>query len=144
VEAFIKANIGLDANGTSPSKRKLTVAPVISSSTVPLISLARAKEMKSRPPALDLGDSQSHHDSLAPPQYVNSDGGATKSTKPPFEPKSPPLPTPPLAREKNEVRGNFELEIEKALGKVGKGDEQIPEKDKPQPLLELSIPIGLH
>lgn len=144
MEAFIKANIGLDTNGTSPSKRKLTIAPVISSSTVPLISLARAKEMKSRPPALDLGDSQSHRGSPAPQQYViNSDGGATKSTKPPFEPKSPPLPTPPLAKEKNEVTANFELEIEKALGKVGKGDELSQEKEKPQPLLELSIPIGL-
>lgn len=125
--------------------QKLTIAPVISSSTVPLISLARAKEMKSRPPGLDLADSHPHRGSPLPQQYViNSDGGATKSMKPPVEPKSPPLPTPPLAREKNEVTGNFELEMEKALGKVGKGDVRTTEAEKPQPLLELSIPIGLN
>jgi hypothetical protein len=117
---------------------------VISSSTVPLISLSRAKEIKSRPPGLDLAESQSHRNSPMPQQYViNSDGGATKLTKPPFEPKSPPLPTPPLAREKDDVTGNFELEIEKALGKVGKGDGRAPETEKPQPLLGLSIPIGI-
>ena len=61
----MKANIGLDRNGMFPPRSKLTIAPVISSSTVPLISLARAKEMKSRPPALDLADSQSHRSSPA-------------------------------------------------------------------------------
>jgi hypothetical protein len=142
VEALMKANIGLDATGTNTLPRDLIVAPVISSSTVPLISLARAKEMKSRPPALDLSDS---HRSTPPPYpgsyVVTSDGGATKSTKPLGEPKSPPLPTPPLARQQSgESKGNFEIEMEKALGKVGK----TPEIEKKQQLLELSIPIGLH
>jgi hypothetical protein len=141
----VKANIGLDANGMFLPVSKLTIAPVISSSTVPLISLARAKEMKSRPPALDLADSHLPRGPQVSQQSdVNSDGGATNSTKPPLEPKSPPLPTPPLAREKNDVPGNFELEIEKALGKVGRGDVRASESEKPQPLLELSIPIGLH
>lgn len=138
----MKANIGLDTAGMFLVSLPLTVAPVISSSTVPLISLARAKEMKSRPPALDLSDSHRSTPSHHPASYVvTSDGGATKSTKPLGEPKSPPLPTPPLARQQSgDAKGNFEMEMEKALGKVGK----TPELEKKQQILELSIPIGLH
>lgn len=117
---------------------------MISSSTVPLISLARAREMRSRPPALDFSDFNRDSTGPQPPPYIlNSEGGATKSTKPPFELKSPPLPTPPLAKEKNEANGSFELDVEKALGKVGKGEEKTPEAEKQQPLLELSVPVGL-
>jgi hypothetical protein len=138
----MKANIGLDGNGMSPLSSGLILAPVISSSTVPLISLARAREMKSRPPALSLSDAYNPSPTPQLSSYVmNSDGGGTDSTNPPIEPKSPPLPTPPLA---NGVPGGFELEIEKALGKVGNGEVKTPEVNKDQPLLELSIPIGLN
>ena len=142
----MKANIGLDATGSYVSYVCLTVAPVISSSTVPLISLARAKEMKSRPPALDLSEANRSLATTANAGYIiSSDGGAVKSTKGRFdEPKTPPLPTPPLAKNENTVKGNFELEMEKALGKVGKADTKTPESEKKPPLLELSIPIGLQ
>ena len=99
--------------------------------------------MKSRPPALDLTGATMP----SPPAYstsssyiINSDGGAKKSTTTNPDLKSPPLPTPPLAKKENEVAGNFETEMEKALGKVGKS----PDKENKQPLVELSIPIGLH
>jgi hypothetical protein len=99
--------------------------------------------MKSRPPDLDLSDA--HRGSSVQTSKVNdSDGIATKtSTKPGAEPKSPPLPTPPLAKDK-EIKGNFEAEMEKALEKVGKTEGKTPETEKKQPILELSIPIGLH
>jgi hypothetical protein len=74
---------------------------------------------------------------------VTSDGGIVKSSELALSPKTPPLPTPPLRRE-TDTGGNFEEEMEKALGKVGNGGKS-PEVDKePPPLLELSIPIGLH
>ena len=97
--------------------------------------------MKSRPPALDLSEPHRSSPSKHPTSYiVTSDGGVTKSTKLLEEPKSPPLPTPPLARQQSdETQGNFEIEMEKALGKVGKA----PEVENKQ-LLELSIPIGLQ
>lgn len=129
------------------------VAPVISSSTVPLISLARAKEMKSRPPALDLADPHRptpHNTTIAnslASYVINSDGGAKKTGNvTELEPKSPPLPTPPLAKKDGgiEAVSPFEMEMEKALGKVGKRDSgKTTETEKKQPLLELSIPIGL-
>jgi hypothetical protein len=102
--------------------------------------------MKSRPPALDLSPAaRPTNAGPHPASYVvTSDGGATKSKDPNLEPKTPPLPTPPLAKKENEVQGNFELEMQKALGKVGKGEGKTPEVEKKQPLLELSIPIGLH
>lgn len=145
VESLMKANIGLDATGAFPCRFTLIVAPVISSSTVPLISLSRAKEMRSRPPALDLSEANrpSPVNRTAKSSYVTASNGETlKSTKGQFEPKSPPLPTPPLAKT-DEVKGNFELEMEKALGKVGKAEGKTPESEKKQPILELSIPIGL-
>jgi hypothetical protein len=97
--------------------------------------------MRSRPPVLDFSDVNRDSTGPQPPPYiVNSEGGATEPTQPPFELKSPPLPTPPLAKEKNEAKGTFELDIEKALGKVGKGET---EAEKKQPLLELTLPVGL-
>ena len=97
--------------------------------------------MKSRPPALDLSQPHRGTPSLHPASYVVTSEEATKSTKPEGDLKSPPLPTPPLAKQQSgEARGNFETQMEKALGKVGKA----PELEKKQQLLELSIPIGLH
>jgi hypothetical protein len=94
--------------------------------------------MKSRPPALDLSDSHRSTPSPHPASYVvTSDDGATKSTKPLEEPKSPPLPTPPLARQQS---GESNANFEKVFGMVAKS----PEVEKKQQLLELSIPIGLH
>lgn len=96
--------------------------------------------MKSRPPALDLSDAH------RPSVYVNTSQAVTNipSDSPNDEDlKSPPLPTPPLAKEKGDVQGDFEAEMEKALGKVGKAENKSPETEKNQPLLELSIPIGL-
>jgi len=109
--------------------------------------------MKSRPPALDLADphrpaphNTTISNSLAS-YVINSDGGAKKTSKTgELEPKSPPLPTPPLAKKEGgvEVVSPFEMEMEKALGKVGNQDSGKPtETQKKQPLLELSIPIGL-
>jgi hypothetical protein len=100
--------------------------------------------MKSRPPALDLTGTTPG----SPPAYTspsstsiaNSDSGKKRSITSTSEEKSPPLPTPPLAKREQDVPGNFEQEMEKALGKVGK----TPDKEKKQPVLELSIPIGLH
>ena len=136
VEAFMKANIALDTNGSHPSRAELIIAPVISSSTVPLISLERAKEMKSRPPALDLTESNKGSPVLQQTSYIiNFDGSAVKS---------PPLPTPPLAKEKSEVSENFEVEMEKALGKFVKVEGPTPEPGPENMPLEVSIPIGLH
>ena len=53
-------------------------------------------------------------------------------------PSSELFPIPRLRRTLTSL-AIFELEMEKALGKVGKSSEQ-----EKQPILELSIPIGLH
>jgi hypothetical protein len=101
--------------------------------------------MESRPPALDLGPRTSSPKSPSTNTssfIINSDGGARKSKRTGWESTSPPLPTPPLAKKENETQGNFELEMERALGKVGK-PEHSPERKNTNPLLELSIPIGL-
>jgi hypothetical protein len=96
--------------------------------------------MRSRPPALDLSDA--HRPSLAviTSQAVTNIPSDSANDE---DIKSPPLPTPPLAKEKNHLSPNFEAEMEKALGKVGKVEGKSPEIEKKQPLLELSIPIGL-
>ena len=140
VEAFMKANIGLDTNGPKLLSALLILAPVISSSTVPLISLARAKEMKSRPPALDLSDAHRPHTIVGTLQTVTAIASDSANDE---DLKSPPLPTPPLAKEKNDVQGNFEAEMKKALGKVGKAESKSAESEIQQPSPELSIPIGL-
>jgi hypothetical protein len=119
----------------------LIVAPVISSSTVPLISLARAREIRSRPPALELSDAPHPSPTTNPPSYILSSEGVAANLTKTIEPKSPPLPTPPLAQKDNDA---FESEMEKALGKVGKPEDKALDAGKNPPLLELSIPIGLH
>jgi hypothetical protein len=99
--------------------------------------------MKSRPPALNLNGtppSSSQAASSTTSSYINSGSGGRRSSKSNSDPKSPPLPTPPLAKKENEVQGDFEIEMERALGKVGKA----PDKEKKQPIVELTIPIGLH
>jgi hypothetical protein len=96
--------------------------------------------MKSRPPALDLSDAHRPSPSLSTSQAVTNIPSDSANDE---DLKSPPLPTPPLAKEKNDVQGNFESEMEKALGKVGKAESRSPETEKKQPVLELSIPIGL-
>src|SRR5437762_10214865 len=114
---------------------ELIVAPVISSSTVPLISLERAKEMKSRPPALDLTESNKGSPPLQQSSYIiNFDGNAVKS---------PPLPTPPLAKEKTKVSENFEEEMEKALDKFGKVEGPSLEPEHENKRIAVSIPVGL-
>jgi len=99
--------------------------------------------MKSRPPALELSDPNRGAAVVASSNGHGSQGGTVNSTNP-LDPKSPALPTPPLAKKESEVKENFELEIEKALDKVGKGEGKTSDAEKKQPLLELSIPIGLE
>jgi hypothetical protein len=98
--------------------------------------------MKSRPPALNLSNSNlasvlSAASDSNSPTFINSDGGVPKQSKR-TSTKPQTLKNPSIKKEQD-VSGNFELEMEKALGKVGKS----PEQEK-QPILELSIPIGLH
>lgn len=101
--------------------------------------------MKSRPPALDLSlggfnpaTAQSSSTTISNPNSSAAD------TQLETEARSPPLPTPPLAKKKHDAEGNFGLEMERALGKVGNSAATSPELEKKQPLLELSIPIGLQ
>jgi len=97
--------------------------------------------MKSRPPALNLSNSNLSSIISLPSDsnsstFINSDGGVPKSKRPDTKPRTLSNPS---TKKDPDVSGNFELEMEKALGKVGKS----PEQEK-QPILELSIPIGLH
>jgi hypothetical protein len=99
--------------------------------------------MKSRPPALNLSNSNlasvlSAASDSNSSTFINSDGGVPKQSKR-TSTKPQTLQNPSLKKEQDVSSGNFELEMEKALGKVGKS----PEQEK-QPILELSIPIGLH
>jgi|SRR5579862_656343 hypothetical protein len=125
---------------------KLILASVITSYTAPTISLEKAKEMKSRPPALNLSNSNlSGVPSGAPSDsnsstFINSDGGLPKQLKRgSAKTQTSVTSSNPSITKEQEPTGNFELEMEKAFGKVGKS----PEQEK-QPILELSIPIGLH
>jgi hypothetical protein len=133
---------------------KLIVASVITSYTAPTISLAKAKEMKSRPPALDLSSSSLVSPSLTSNSssfLLNSDGGVKKASKGDTSDsgaskpinnvsKNQPLPNP-LAAKADEGTGNFEAEMDRAFS--GHTAAKSPEIDK-QPVLELSIPIGLN
>jgi hypothetical protein len=101
--------------------------------------------MKSRPPALNLSNSNlSGVLSGAPSDsnssiFINSDGGLPKQSKRGSAKTQTSATSSNLSIKKEEPSANFELEMEKAFGKVGKS----PEEEK-QPVLELSIPIGLH
>jgi hypothetical protein len=131
---------------------RLIVASVITSYTAPTISLARAKEMKSRPPALDLSSSTLTSPSLtsnSSSYLINSDGGVKKAGPSDNSAvinnvsKNQPAPNPPpTKKDENTPTGNFEAEMDKAFGKAG--HTEAKSSDEKQPVLELSIPVGLH
>src|SRR5579859_4165506 len=102
---------------------KLILASVITSYTAPTISLERAKELKSRPPALNLSSSNLSGVLSAPSDsnsstFINSDGGVPKQSK--RTSTKPQTLTNPSIKKEQDISGNFELEMERALGKVGK------------------------
>ena len=116
---------------------------MITSYTAPTVSLERAKEMKSRPPALQLSTNKlagviSASSDSNSSKIINSDGGVPKQSK--RTSTKPQTLTNPSVKKEQDFSGNFEVEMERALGKVGKS----PEQERKQPILELSIPIGLH
>ena len=134
---------------------RLIVASVITSYTAPTISLARAKEIKSRPPALDLSSStltSPSQTSNSSSYVINSDGGVKKadtsdvgSSKSVINnvSKTQPIPNPqPPKKDENIGTGNFEAEMDRAFGKSGRTEAKS--SDEKQPVLELSIPVGLH
>jgi hypothetical protein len=95
--------------------------------------------MKSRPPALDLAADPSQ--STQTSYVINSDGGVKKLDD--LDPKSPPLPTPPLAKKESDTAADFQVEMEKALEKVGTLDSNKSPDNEKKPLLEVCLPVGL-
>jgi hypothetical protein len=111
--------------------------------------------MKSRPPALDLSSSTITSPSLtsnSSSYLINSDGALKKadtsdagSSKPAINnvSKTQPIPNPqPPKKDENTGTGNFEAEMDRAFGKSGRTEAKS--SDEKQPVLELSIPVGLH